>query len=229
MWHTGRSPLWRDNDVRQFCAPRKLGKGAVVVNGWWSSRFLSFLSSTDWRLAHWPSRKHKPCLMAWCTALGWRNPSSSQIHQAADGYMEEWKNSPSWLHWRGRSVFFFKDQQPKCNMVVVGSYICITLDQEGGQKLLCRFFTPLNFWYSIFHRRAYSAIVRTCLFEISFVLHWQLACLWHRVCTHCGDSECQRREKCCSNPIGPFPTNFVCWSFIGPLAKIFVCLLKVHW
>ena len=23
-----RSPLWRDNDVRQFCAPRKLGKGA---------------------------------------------------------------------------------------------------------------------------------------------------------------------------------------------------------
>ena len=28
VWHTGRSPLWRDNDVRQFCAPRKLGKGA---------------------------------------------------------------------------------------------------------------------------------------------------------------------------------------------------------
>ena len=94
---------------------------ALVVNGCWSSRFLSFLSSTDWRLAHcWPSRKHKPCLMAWCTALGWRNPSSSQIHQAADGYMVEWKNSPSWLHWRGRSVFFFKDQ--------------------GGQILPCRFF-----------------------------------------------------------------------------------------
>ena len=116
---------------------------ALVVNGWWSSRFLSFLSSTDWRLAHWPSRKHKPCLMAWCTALGWRNPSSSQIHQAADGYMEEWKNSPSWLHWRGRSVFFFKDQQPKSNMVVFCSYICITLDQEGGQILLCRFFLLL--------------------------------------------------------------------------------------
>ena len=82
------------------------------------------------------------------------------------------KNSPSWLHWRGRSVFFFKDQQPKSNMVVFCSYICITLDQEGSQILLCRFFTPLNFWYSIFHRRAYNAIVRTCLFEISFVMHW---------------------------------------------------------
>ena len=40
------TPHGRDNDVRQSCA-EEIVEGRVV-NGWWSSRFLSFLSSPDW-------------------------------------------------------------------------------------------------------------------------------------------------------------------------------------
>ena len=48
LTHTHGCPA-RDNDVRQFCT-EEIVEGRVV-NGWWSSRFLSFLSSPDWPLA----------------------------------------------------------------------------------------------------------------------------------------------------------------------------------
>ena len=61
-WHTGHSSA-RDNDVRQFCT-EEIVEGRVV-NGCWSSRFLSFLSPADWRPALQEANPPTDGLMHW--------------------------------------------------------------------------------------------------------------------------------------------------------------------
>ena len=53
----------RDNDVRQFCT-EEIVEGRVV-NGCWSSRFLSFLSPADWRPALQEANPPTDGLMHW--------------------------------------------------------------------------------------------------------------------------------------------------------------------